>query len=74
LQLQLVLLGWTEGLFSSSALSDKPIRRSGKVGNIMFAKKNTSNLSEFNLQYMDDNFAKETLDFVNVNFTKPLEL
>ena len=28
------------------------------------------NFSEIKPQSMDDNFAKETLDFVNINFTK----
>ena len=39
-----------------------------------FCKK-TSNFGEINPQSIDDNFAKEPLDFVNVNFTKaPLNL
>ena len=38
-------------------------------------QKKPSNFDEINPQSIDDNFAKEPLDFVNVNFTKaPLNL
>ena len=49
--------------------SDWPIRLPGTVDDINFAK-NPSNFSEFNPQFVDDNFTKEPLNFVNVNFTK----